>query len=104
MPHVRLSVRGPNKMAKPTAAFAISTDAAAINSRGSSIRKARNTSSAVGCIFGYGNQWEKQTGGMTKRRKCALSSRRLFRRHLSNLGHDTVEDRYMFTRSESAYA
>ena len=34
-------------------------DAAAINSCGSSIRKARNTSSALGCIFGYGNQWEK---------------------------------------------
>src|SRR5580692_1456115 len=36
-------------------------DAAAINNPGSSIRKIRNTSSAVSGIFGYGNQSKKQT-------------------------------------------
>jgi hypothetical protein len=34
-------------------------DAAAMNRRGSFVRKARNTSWAVGCIFGYGNQCAK---------------------------------------------
>src|SRR5580658_8256386 len=51
----------------PTATRPTVIDAAAINSRGSSIRKVRNTSSAVGCIFGYSNQWEKAGGTDPKR-------------------------------------
>src|SRR3984885_9593991 len=50
----------------PTATSPTVIDAAEINNRGSSIRKVRNTSSALGCIFGYGNQWEKQTDGNDK--------------------------------------
>jgi hypothetical protein len=47
---------------------------------------------------------DRKSGAKPRDLQCSQSRAKAFRRHVSNLRDDAVEDRYMFPGGHSAYA